>query len=172
MSMYFFKNSFLSALFLVILAIVLYLLDVSILDIALFAIGAAVGLGLLIGDILFFQKWYQLPEPFSRTFLFLIVYIPLLIFAMTSSGSYLAIGCVLAIGLSRLFDFIQYLLQYRRESMSQKAHIAEQNKSSSTHLVPSYVLSGGKKSIVITELSVISIVLFIVLLILLIRIIV
>lgn len=125
-----------------ILALIMYLFGLSLMNTILFVLGTGIGIGLLLSDERYFAKTYQLSQPFSQTFLFMLVYAPLLVFVMTSSGSFIASGLVIAIGLMRLSVFVQLLASgsYQPDDP-----------------VPASILSGGKKPFTMKELEYIAI---------------
>ena len=131
------------------LAVILFLLGLPLLSTALFIIGIAMGIGLLFADIHFLSVWYQLEEPFSRSFLFLVIFVPCLIFTMTTSNSLLGNGLVLGIGLSRITDFLQVL--------TAKPGSVIQGKTYSGQDVPEHVLKGGSDAFTLQELQAITI---------------
>ncbi len=69
----------------------------------LFTIGLMIGVGLLWFDELYLWKWYSEPASTSqlitRSPLFLLIYIPLALFVVTSTGSRIGIGLILAMGI-------------------------------------------------------------------------
>jgi hypothetical protein len=88
----------------------LLLLGLNVWNAAFYVAGVLLGIAFLIGDEQIFQTWYQLDRPFSKTFLFLLVYLPMLLFVLTSSGSYLASGILLAIGVLKVVSYVLALL--------------------------------------------------------------
>lgn len=116
-------------------ALVLVLLGLSVWNVGFYVAGVLIGIALLIGDEEIFQSWYQLDRPFSTTFLFLLVYVPLLLFVLTSSGSYFASGMLLAIGVYKVASYIFILM---------KSQILQ---------VPEDILAGGKEPITRLELQ-------------------
>ncbi|OGJ37503.1 MAG: hypothetical protein A2383_00570 [Candidatus Pacebacteria bacterium RIFOXYB1_FULL_39_46] len=76
-----------------------------------FSIGVLFGLGFLLGDEKFFFSWYreQVTDRFlvTRSPLFLLSLIPLTIFVMTSSGSFLASGMMGSIVLYLLLEMTE-----------------------------------------------------------------
>lgn len=93
----------------VFLTLILFALGLPLLTSVLFLIGIALGVEFLFVDLHFLSDWYQIDYSFSRSFLFLVVFAPCMIFMMTSSGSLLGNGLVLGVGLSRLADFLRVL---------------------------------------------------------------
>lgn len=72
-----------------------------------FVIGLGVGVGLLWADQQWLWRWYaDKAQPFviTRMFVFILVLIPLSIFIVTSSGSYLGQGLVLGMILNYTID--------------------------------------------------------------------
>jgi len=135
----------LSALFGFLLLVILALAGNAVLQVALFGVGFFVGLGLLWLDVAIFTAWYQFDEPFSRSFLFLLLYVPLLIFMLTSSSSALGVGLMIGFGVLRFFELAW--------AVRQKAALASANQ----------VLTSGDKPFTQLELSRITVALGVVL---------
>lgn len=72
-----------------------------------FSIGLAAGIFLLVLDNFFLVKWYQLPYVFSRSLLFLLVYMALAIYVFTTGDSWLGGGFILGLGLMRAVELIR-----------------------------------------------------------------
>ncbi len=81
-----------------------------------FLVGAALGVGLLFLDEFKLSSWYNQPEPenvpishqlITRSPLFLVVAIPLSLFVITSTGSPIGLGLVLAMGLWLVLEMWQ-----------------------------------------------------------------
>lgn len=79
----------------------LFWLIADIWQIIYLAIGLSLGIFLLVADNFLFVKWYQLPYVFSRSLLFLLVYMALAIYVFTTGDSWLGAGFILGIGLMR-----------------------------------------------------------------------
>lgn len=115
--------------------LLLFLLGLSVWSAGFYIIGVLIGIVFLVGDEHIFKSWYQLDKPFSTTFLFLLVYVPLMLFVLTSSGSYLASGMLLAIGVFKVISYVYVLM------------------SPAVVEVPKEVLAGGEKPFTRSELQ-------------------
>lgn len=143
------------------LAVVLFFLGLSWFSTLLFILGVLLGIGLLYGDSHFFSVWYQLDEPFSQSFLFLVIFVPCLVFMMTTSSSPLGNGLVLGIGLVKLSDYLQVLLAQPGTQMH--------GKKLDGVTVPKEILRGGADAFTLRELQVITVGLAFLILLLVIR---
>lgn len=74
------------------------------LSIVLFGVGIAIGVGLLWFDELFLRKWYGDEQLITRSPLFLLTYVPLALFVVTSTGSRIGMGLVLGMGVILAFE--------------------------------------------------------------------
>jgi hypothetical protein len=85
-------------------------------------LGLAGGIALLKADEWWLRTWYEVPgQPLiTRSVLFMVAYIPLSLFVVTSSGSWLGSGLVVGIGLVLLTEL--YLL--RKDEAALRAHFA------------------------------------------------
>jgi len=119
----------------IIFVLVLFLLGLLVWNAVFYVVGVLLGIAFLIGDEEVFQSWYQMDRPFSKTFLFLLVYLPMLLFVLTSSGSYLASGILLAIG---VFKVVSYVLALMNPQLLE---------------VPKELLAGGEKPFTRSELQ-------------------
>lgn len=119
----------------IIFVLLLFLLGLSVWNAGFYIVGVVLGIAFLIGDEKVFQSWYQLDQPFSKSFLFLLVYFPTMLFVLTSSGSYLASGILLAIG---VFKVVSYVLALLNPQFLE---------------VPKELLSGGEKLFTRSELQ-------------------
>lgn len=74
----------------------------------LFIIGLVLGLVLMVGDEKIGWKYYQevnqTTHLITRSLLFILAFIPLQVFVVTSTGSYVGVGMVLSIGLVLLTE--------------------------------------------------------------------
>lgn len=85
-------------------------------------LGLASGIALLKADEWWLRTWYEVPgQPLiTRSVLFMVAYIPLSLFVVTSSGSWLGSGLVIGIGLVLLAE----LYQFRQDETALRAHFA------------------------------------------------
>jgi hypothetical protein len=130
-----------SILFHVIFVLLLTVLGLPVLNSIFYLIGALLGVTFMVADTTIFKTWYQLKQPISKTFLFLLIYIPVLVFILTSSGSYLASGILLSIGMCRFVSFANIIFR------------------SNSPDVPKDVLVGGESNFSITELQAMTLIL-------------
>lgn len=104
------------------------------------ALGLGLGIGLLKADEWWLRPYYDAPsEPnaddatpsvsalplITRSVLFMLAYIPVALFVVTSSGSWLGSGLVIGIGLVLLTE----LLQLRKDEVALRAHFVPHLKT-------------------------------------------
>lgn len=89
-----------------------------------FVLGLCLGVALLWADQRWFWQWYSAGEqPFviTRMFIFLLVLVPLAIFIITSSGSFIGQGLVLGMVLNYV---VEAVVLYRHQSLFQTRFLA------------------------------------------------
>lgn len=84
---------------------------IAIPEIILFAIGSCIAIFLLIGDKYLFSTYYNEEQTSSyvitRSTIFILLYIPLSLFVITSSGSEIGLGIILTIGTNLLLEMVE-----------------------------------------------------------------
>lgn len=101
------------ALYAVVLLFIHYVLHkLLLLDIIYFLVGASLATLILIADELIVSKYYREDTTdtslVTRSALFLLAYIPLALFVVTSSGSLIGLGLILALGVSIVIELLSY----------------------------------------------------------------
>lgn len=145
------KNSLIALCLGAVLTLLLFLSGFSLVSIILFAAGFSIGIALLHADELFFVTWYQLPWPISRSFLFLLIFVPATIFMFTSSSSIIGAGLILGIGFLRLIELLLATMSIRKLSKAAVAPDPIQIDQLSNQ-----VLRGGKDSFTAQELQMVT----------------
>lgn len=180
------KETILAAGFGITITLVLFLTGFPILSVTFFAIGFLLGVGFLYADAYFFVHWYQLPQPVSKSFLFLLIFVPATIFMFTSSSSIVGAGLILGIGFLRFFELFGVYMTLRKMEYSSKgsavaflqtqlteAELSDpelmgsqttqaesfQGSQSQKLKLSSQVLSGGKEPFTVKELQMITLML-------------
>lgn len=153
------------------ISLLLLLLGFPYLGLLFFMIGILIGVGFFYLDATVLIQWYQMPQPLSLSFLFLLIYFPSTIFMFTSSNSFIGAGVLLAIGLVRFSALFQATLAMRKIlKAAQNSHMTQGELNgqggqasqaiqhqASLDAISKNVLHGGKKPFTYSELQAITI---------------